>query len=62
MPLDMGTDAEERLINFTEWKEKIADKMTVAGITDDNANKTTIALMWGGRDIKTFSIDKASVR
>ena len=61
VPLDMGTDAEERLINFTEWREEIADKMTVAGTTDDNSNQTTIALMWGGRDIKTFAVEKAGV-
>ena len=47
VPLDLGTDAEERLINFTEWKEEIADKMKVAGITDDNTNQTTIALYVG---------------
>ena len=61
VPLDMGTDAEERLINFTEWREEIADKMTVAGITNDHSNQTTIALMWGGRDIKTFAVEKAGV-
>ena len=61
VPLDMGHDAEERLINFTEWREEIADKMTVAGIADDNSKQTTIALMWGGRDIKTFAVEKAGV-
>ena len=60
VPLDMGTNAEERLVNFHIWMEEIADKMTVAGITDDT-KKTTIALMWGGRDIKTFAVDKANV-
>ena len=62
VPLEMGNDAEERLINFTEWKDEIADKLTVAGITDTNANQTTIALMWGGRDIKSFAIEKAGVK
>ena len=46
IPLDMGQDAEERLVNFHEWKEDVNDRLTVAGITDD-ARKTTITLMWG---------------
>ena len=60
VPLDMGRDAEERLINFHEWKEDVADRMTVAGIMNEQ-RKTTIALMWGGRDLKDFAVDKAKV-
>ncbi len=60
VPLDMGRDAEERLINFHEWKEDVADRMTVAGIVNEQ-RKTTIALMWGGRDLKDFAVDKAKV-
>ena len=61
IPLDMGRDAEERLVNFHEWKEDVADRMTVAGIVDE-VRKTTIALMWGGRDLKTFAVEKANVQ
>ena len=60
MPLDMGDSAEERLVNFHEWKEEIMDKLTVAGVLDGK-RQTTIALMWGGRDIKTFAPKKAGV-
>ena len=56
----MECSAEERLINCHGWKEEIADKMMVAGI-DDDTRKTTIALMWGGKDIKTFAIENAKV-
>ena len=31
VPLDMGDSAEERLVNFHEWKEEIQDKLNVAG-------------------------------
>ena len=34
--------------------------MTVAGILNEQ-RKTTIALMWGGRDLKDFAVDKAEV-
>ena len=60
VPLDMGRDAEERLVNFHEWKEEVDDKLEVAGVTNER-QKTTIALMWGGRDIKEFAVDKANV-
>ena len=35
--------------------------MTVAGIVDE-VRRTTIALMWGGRDLKTFAVEKAKVQ
>ena len=60
VPLDMGRDAEERLINFHEWKEDVADRMTVAGIVNEQ-RKMTIAMMWGGRDLKEYAVDKAKV-
>ena len=44
----MGRDAEERLVNFHEWREEVADKLEVAGVCNEK-QKTTIALMWGGR-------------
>ena len=53
VPLDMGRDAEERLINFHFWKEEVGDRLDVAGVTDEK-RRTTIALMWGGRDIKSY--------
>ena len=49
VPLDMGRDAEERLVNFHFWKEEVADRLDVAGVTDEK-QKTTIAFMWGVRD------------
>ena len=61
IPLDMGRNAEERLVNFHEWKEDVEDRMAVAGI-DNDEKKTTIALMWGGRDAKTFAVEKAGVQ
>ena len=60
VPLDMGDSAEERLVNFHEWKEEVHDKLTVAAV-DDGKRQTTIALMWGGRDLKTFATEKAGV-
>ena len=60
IPLDMGDNAEERLINFHEWIEEIDDKLTVANVTDEK-RQTTIALMWGGKDIKDFAVDKAGI-
>ena len=60
VPLTLGDSAEERLINFHEWKEDVHDKFTVAGVTDTR-RQTTIALMWGGKDIKTYAIEKAGV-
>ncbi len=61
VPMDMGRDAEERLVNFHRWKEDVADRMMVAGINDEK-RKTAIALLWGGRDIKTFAVDKAMIQ
>ena len=61
VPLDMSCSAEERLVNFHEWKEEVNEKMTVAGIHDVRM-QTTIALMWGGRDVKTFAVEKANVQ
>ena len=58
--LSMGDSAEERLTNFNDWKEEVMDKLTVAGITDQK-RQTTIALMWGGREIKEYAIEKAGV-
>ena len=60
IPLTLGDSAEERLVNFHEWKNEVMDKLTVAGITDQR-RQTTIALMWGGKDIKDYAIDKAGV-
>ena len=60
VPLDMGENAEERLVNFYEWVDEVRDKMTVAGVTDQKL-QTTIALMWGGKDIKDFAVEKAGV-
>ena len=60
IPLTMGDSAEERLINFNEWREEVMDKLTVAGITDEK-RQTTIALMWGGKEIKDYAIEKAGV-
>ena len=37
------------------------DKFTVAGV-DDEHRQTTIALMWGGKDIKGYAIEKAGVQ
>ena len=34
MPLDMGDNAEELLVNFHEWTEEVKDKMTVANVGD----------------------------
>ena len=31
VPLDMNCSAEERLVNFHEWKEEVDEKMAVAG-------------------------------
>ena len=58
--LTMGDSAEERLTNFNEWKEEVNEKLTVAGITDTK-RQTTIALMWGGKEIKEYAIEKAGV-
>ncbi len=60
MPLDMGRDAEERLVNFHEWKEEVADRMAVAGIANET-RQTTVSIMWGGRDLKDFAVEKAKV-
>ena len=60
VPCDMGRDAEERLVNFHNWKEEVADKLEVAGVKDEK-RQTTIALMWGGRDIKRFATEKAGI-
>ena len=57
----MEESAEERLVNFHEWKEEVMDKFTVAGV-DDERRQTTIALMWGGKDIKGYAIEKAGVQ
>ena len=61
VPLDMGDSAEERLVNFYEWIEEVKDKMTVADVTDQK-RQTTIALMWGGKDVKDFAVEKAGVQ
>ena len=61
IPLEMGESAEERLVNFHEWKEEVMDKLMVAGV-DDERRQTTIALMWGGKDIKGYAIEKAGVQ
>ena len=60
VPCSMGDSAEERLINFHDWKEEVNDKLNVAGITDQ-PRRTTIALMWGGREIKEFATEQAGV-
>ena len=60
VPMSMGDSAEELLTNFHEWKEEVMDKLTVAGITDQQ-RRTTIALMWGGRELKEYAIEKAGV-
>ena len=61
VPFDMGESAEERLVNFNEWKEEVNDKLKVACVRD-KILQTTIALMWGGKDIKSFAIEKADVK
>ena len=60
VPLEMGDSAEERLVNFHEWKEEVNDKLKVSGVRDKKL-QTTIALMWGGKEIKTFATEKAGV-
>ena len=60
VPLSMGDSAEERLINFHEWKEEVNDKLDVADVTNQQ-RRTTIALMWGGKDIKEFAVEQAGV-
>ena len=60
VPLSMGDSAEERLINFHEWKEEVNDKLEVAGVINQQ-RRTTVALMWGGKDIKEFAVEQARV-
>ena len=60
IPLEMGDNAEELLVNFHEWTEEVKDKMTVANVGDTKL-QTTIALMWGGKDLKDYAINKAGV-
>ena len=60
VPLDMGENAEERLVNYHEWIKEVNDKMKVANVTDTK-RQTTIALMWGGKDVKEFAEEKADV-
>ena len=60
VPLDMGDNAEECLVNFFEWIDEVKDKMTVADVTDQKL-QTTIALMWGGKDLKDYAAEKAGV-
>ena len=61
VPMKMGDNAEERLINFHQWKEEVNDKLDVTGITDEK-RRLTIAILWGGQDIKEYARDKAGVR
>ena len=61
VPLDMGDDAEERLVNFHEWTEEVRDKLKVANVGDLKL-QTTLALMWGGKDIKDYAVEKAGVQ
>ena len=61
VPMDMGENAEERLVNFHEWAEEVNDKLKVAGV-DDQKLQTRIALMWGGKDVKAYATEKAKVR
>ena len=61
IPCDMGRDAEERLINFHEWKEEIEDRMNVAGVIDEK-QQVMLAMLWGGKDIKEFAVEKAKVQ
>ena len=56
----MGDSAEERLINFHEWKEEVNNKLNVAEVTNQQ-RRTTIALMWGGKEIKDFAVEQAGV-
>ena len=60
VPLDMGENAEEQLVNYHEWIKEVNDKMKVANVTDTK-RQTTIALMWGGKDVKEFAEEKADV-
>ena len=60
VPLDLGDSAEERLVNFHDWKDEVGDKLRVAGVADEKM-QTTIALMWGGKDLKTYATEKAGV-
>lgn len=61
VPFDTGDNSEEMLVNFHEWKEVVNDKLKVAGVRDERM-RTTIALMWGGKEIKDFAVEKANVR
>ena len=44
VPMDMGNNAEECLVNFHEWIEEVKDKMAVADVADKKL-RTTIVLM-----------------
>ena len=56
----MGDNTEERLVKFHQWIEEVNDKMRVANVSDEKL-QTTIALMWGGKDIKEYASNKAGV-
>ena len=60
IPLDMGENAKECLVNFHKWTEEVKEKMMVVDVTDKK-RQTTIALMWGGKDIKDSAVKKAGV-
>ena len=60
VPFSMGDSAEEKLINFHKWKEEVNDKLDVAGVLNQQ-RRATVALMWGGRDIKEFAVEQAGV-
>ena len=45
VPMKMGSNAEERLVNFLEWCTEVEDKFSVVNIKDEK-RKTSIALMF----------------
>ena len=49
------------LSNFHEWTEEVKEKMMVVDVTDKK-RQTTIALMWGNKDIKDSPVKKAGVQ
>lgn len=59
--MDMGESAEERLVNFIQWTEEVEEKLTLAGVTDTTL-MTRVALMWGGMELKEYTIQRAGVR
>ena len=57
----MGESSEERLMNFLEWKDEVDERLTVAGVADEQA-KVRVALMWRGKEIKEYATQRAGMR